>query len=163
MKKIITSVFACLILVALTTDLSAQKQMKESGEKGGTGMLIASKSGKISPKMSAKLLDAFNQVFRGYKAYKVQVSPGKGGGDLAFIVSDKLTSHVLIPCLKSTPQGYELQPPTTGIRNCNKGDGCTQCKIPCGCGRNGGGGSCVEVVTDKVAGLGGEFLTVLMN
>lgn len=162
MKRIITTVFACLILVGLSTDLSAQK-LKESGEKGGTQLLIANKSGKISPKMNAKLLKAFNQVFRGYKAYKVQVSPGKGGGALAFMVNDKLTSHVIVDCLDRSGEGYKLEPIVTGIRNCNKADGCTQCKVPCGCGKKGGSGSCVEVTTDNFKGLGAEFLTVLMN
>lgn len=161
MKRIITTVFACLLFVGLSSDMSAQK-LKESGEKGETQILIANKSGKISPKMSAKLLKAFNQFFEGYKAYKVQVSPGKGGGDLAFLMNDKLTSHILIPCLKSTPEGFILEPPTTGIRNCNKGDNCTQCKVPCGCGRNGGGGSCVEVVTEKWNGSASEMIKYLM-
>lgn len=50
-----------------------------------------------------------------------------------------------------------------GIYNCTTGSGCSQCKIPCGCGRNGGGGSCIETKTDKIIGNGSEPAQILMG
>ena len=162
MKHLNLSFAFIMILGLMTTGLQAQKgARKYQSEKE---ILVATKKGKIIGEKYQMLLDAFNQSFGSmYQATAVQISKGKRGVELTFTVKDEDVAFVSIDCLQQKKEGMVITmakgKPTTV---CRKGSDCTQCKIPCGCGRNGGGGSCFEEKRDGTDKIVDDFLQTVM-
>ena len=113
------------------------------------------KNKKISPEVEQRLKMAYQAQYGTKTACsRVEIRDHEDGTWLWFEGARKGSPTFAIK-LKMEKGSYTIDfGAPLGINNCLTTDSCSQCKIPCGCGRNGGGGSCVEKKTDKVTGFG---------
>lgn len=145
--KLSTKVFAILLFGAF---ISMTAMTNSSGSKSKFFAVTSGESGEISKKVKATLFKAYKAQFPKAKLGIVKILPSKEGMNLWFEgASEGSPTFALELRMQEGKWGLLTNEPL-GINNCKTSDTCSSCKIPCGCGRNGGGGSCVEVKTDKV-------------
>lgn len=155
-------ILTLLLMIGLTTLNSASTKI----DKKKKYYVVATTSNwKIEEGESARLTK-FYQYYQGKyaKLQEIFITEVDGVMWLAFQAAEgsKGESMMIELKIKDKENLSIVFDEPLGIRNCNKGDGCSQCKVsPCSCGRNGGNGSCIEVVTDKV--IGGEPRQILMD
>jgi hypothetical protein len=122
--------------------------------------LVAKKGQKVSEEKKIILVKAFKAVYgKNSKVSAVSVVKLEGKYWLAFVGGGNKTPTVTMELAEKDGSFILLTQQPLGINVCHTTDSCTQCKVGCGCGRNGGSGSCVEEKTEKV--ISNDFLQVL--
>lgn len=153
MKTIVSKLNVGLLLIALFSLSSAFMAFTDkTDDKGKKSFRVASlRDGKISQKTYKKLIMAYQAQFGKHtRLDAIKMAPGKEGMYLWFVGGNEGSPTFGVELRQVDGHHSIIFGEPLGINNCHKTDSCTSCKVGCGCGRNGGSGSCVEDKTDKM-------------
>ena len=150
-----------LLIALFTVSTAFMAFTNTADDTGKTPFKVASlKDGKISQRTFKKLITSYQAQFgKGARIESIKMVPGKDGMYLWFVGGSDNAPTFGIELRQVDGHHTIIFDEPLGINNCHTTDSCTQCKVGCGCGRNGGSGSCVEEKTDKVIGKDYALMT----